>query len=479
MLEAGVSARRHVPHEGWRSPMAVTFSLTMNSPYTGDAFNDWINTDLSYAASEWAPYLDSNATIRVELDVGSLPNTIGFLVQNDANDFVRVGTNAQGAGIFEPWGEYALQTGSSVPGTPYDIHIGIDLFNNIGNTMLYINPNPAAGGAVPSGEYDLTTMLVKALGYGLGFAAFSTSTALPAFGGGATTPLDQYIQANPSGYSGLALGVDYIGAYEITGPAVEAVAGGPALLDTTPPIYGEAFEHLGNGPTLSGANDIMSIVPNIIGESLSISPLDLAIMHEAGVPIIPGALPCLAAGTRILTPRGLVAIESLRRGRTVLTQSGDVQPIKWIGRRDIDCRCHPDRGRVAPIRVAAHAFGSGRPERDVLLSADHSVFVEGVLIPIKVLVNEKTIARAAVDFVTYYHIELARHDVVLADGLPVETFLDTAGERHKFPTLTWDHDGYARLVVFGREVDRARAKLSVQATLLAASSRLCCYIAAE
>jgi hypothetical protein len=36
-----------------------------------------------------------------------------------------------------------------------------------------------------------------------------------------------------------------------------------------------------------------------------------------------------------------------------------------------------------------------------------------------------------VEEVTYYHVELATHDVILADGLPCESYLDT-GNRAAF-----------------------------------------------
>jgi hypothetical protein len=231
----------------------------------------------------------------------------------------------------------------------------------------------------------------------------------------------------------------------------------------------------------------------ITGESLQISRLDLATMQEAGVPIIAGALPCFAWGTRITTPRGAVAIEHLQTGDIVLTISGAAQKITWIGRRHIDCRRHPDLDQVVPVRIAPHAFGHGGPRHAVLLSPDHAVFVEDVLIPIRFLVNRSAVARLAVDAITYYHIELAQHDVVLAEGLPVETYLETGGRNafgnadgviqlhpnsapdetrramawHSVRIATvWQGCGYAPLFGDGRHFRRARVKLQLQAVML-------------
>jgi hypothetical protein len=86
---------------------------------------------------------------------------------------------------------------------------------------------------------------------------------------------------------------------------------------------------------------------------------------------------------------------------------------------------------VWPVRIAAGAFGAGMPERDLFVSPDHAVFVDNVLIPAKYLLNGTTICQVQRRRVVYHHIELAEHDVVLAEGLPAETYLDT-GDRAKF-----------------------------------------------
>jgi hypothetical protein len=278
------------------------------------------------------------------------------------------------------------------------------------------------------------TMFLKALGYGLGLATTTTTTAVQA--GDSVTALDNYVQYTPNKISGIIFGGDdYIGVYRLGGPVVNAVNGGPVPLVTPDSSYVEAFEHLGSTPTIAGSSDIFAVSQDITGESLQISRLDLAMMQEAGVPIIAGVLPCFAQGTRIATPRGAVAIERLQIGDTVLTISGAPQQITWIGRRHIDCRRHPDPDQVLPVRIAPHAFGQGRPGHAVLLSPDHAVFVEDVLIPIRFLVNRSTIARLAVETITYYHIELAQHDVVLAEGRRSKPILKPAGDMRS-KTLT-------------------------------------------
>ena len=142
-------------------------------------------------------------------------------------------------------------------------------------------------------------------------------------------------------------------------------------------------------------------------------------------------LPCFAAGTRIRTAGGDVAVETLAVGDVVLSPWGERFPVAWIGHRSLRCSRQPDPSAVWPIRISAHAFADGMPQRDLYLSPDHSVFINGVLIPIRHLVNGASVAQVAVEALTYWHVELAQHRILLAEGLPTESYLDD-GNRGAF-----------------------------------------------
>lgn len=134
---------------------------------------------------------------------------------------------------------------------------------------------------------------------------------------------------------------------------------------------------------------------------------------------------CFVAGTGIATTRGLVPVEAIWRGDRVCTVlDSDTAEVMWTGRRKVDCVRHPNPSQVWPIRVLAHAFGRGIPAVDLLLSPDHGVYVDRVLIPVRMLVNDQTVRQEVTDRVTYYPIELAQHDVLLANGMPVESYPD-------------------------------------------------------
>ncbi|MBV9859403.1 MAG: Hint domain-containing protein, partial [Alphaproteobacteria bacterium] len=186
--------------------------------------------------------------------------------------------------------------------------------------------------------------------------------------------------------------------------------------------------------------------------------------------------PCYCAGTMILTERGEVAVEDLRIGDRVATVLGRRwRAIEWIGHRRIDSRRHLNPDRVTPIRVAAGAFGEELPLRDLYLSPGHSVFVKGVLIPIEHLVNGTTIAPSPCATVTYWHVELDRHDILLAEGLAAESYLDTGNrtafenggaffELHPDFKPKQGKATYVPLCHYGFAVEQAKAMLMARAS---------------
>lgn len=142
--------------------------------------------------------------------------------------------------------------------------------------------------------------------------------------------------------------------------------------------------------------------------------------------------PCFLVGTLISTPAGEIAIERLKIGNLVYTMSGDAVPIVWIGRRRIDPKIVDQLREHAPIRIRPGALDHGSPNRDLYVSPDHCLFYNGSLIPAKLLVNGTSIVQdAALEPFTYVHIELERHQVVIAEGAYVESCLDL-GNRAMF-----------------------------------------------
>ncbi len=169
------------------------------------------------------------------------------------------------------------------------------------------------------------------------------------------------------------------------------------------------------------------------------------------------SLACFAVGTRIRTPEGDVPVEALGAGDQVVTRDGQNRTIAWIGHR----AAAPGQ---EPIRVRSGAFGAGLPMRDLYLSPEHAIAAEGVLIPVWALVDGNQIAPAALPDVTYYHILLADHDVILAENLPCETLLPEPDD-DRFDTALPDTDPMTPVAprqVQGPAVERVRQRLAAR-----------------
>ncbi len=267
--------------------------------------------------------------------------------------------------------------------------------------------------------------------------------------------------------------------HEIT--VAGAYAGG--LFDPNGPVHmtQPRFAAL-NGKVLFYGLDAAGQQGLWITDGTSAGTHEITVANASSYGVIPNDLttvsvPCFATGTRIATARGEVAVEALAVGDLLRTRRG-ARPVRWIGHRQVDCRRHPTPTDVWPVCVRAGAFGRNRPARDLWLSPDHAVFVAGALIPVRYLVNGRSIAQEPRDTVTYWHVELERHGVLLAEGLPCESYLDT-GNRAAFANggdavqlhpafahAVWDTRACAPLVLDGPALATARRRLLARAAKL-------------
>ncbi len=182
-----------------------------------------------------------------------------------------------------------------------------------------------------------------------------------------------------------------------------------------------------------GANGVLLKFDGIHGGSHVLAKAPYA----TGLAVLPGgaplavaaALPCFLPGTRLLTYRGEIAVEALELGDLMWTGLGGWQELRWIGRGRATIGAaedHPAR----PVLIRAGALGEGVPRRDLRVTQGHCLLFPdasgpGALVPAALLVNGQSILlEAGEGEVTYYHIGLARHDVVLAEGAACETWLD-------------------------------------------------------
>jgi hypothetical protein len=179
---------------------------------------------------------------------------------------------------------------------------------------------------------------------------------------------------------------------------------------------------------------------------------------------VPGPIPggelsvtmnsCLAAGTWLAVEDGEQAVEDLQVGDRVRTVTGELAAVEFLGHRRVDCRRHPRPAEVWPVRVMAGAFGIGRPRHDLYLSPNQAILAQGVLVPVRCLIDHDLIVQEPAAVVSWVRVGLATNEIVLAEGLPVEALIS--------PTAPRDFDNGGNLLSLhpdfwsvAREVDRS------------------------
>jgi probable HAF family extracellular repeat protein len=188
-------------------------------------------------------------------------------------------------------------------------------------------------------------------------------------------------------------------------------------------------------------------------------------------------VPCYCRGTLIKMKRGEKPVEKLQIGDKVMTMSGLARPIKWIGTRSYGGRFVMGRKDILPVCIRAGALDDNVPRRDLWISPHHAMYLEGVLVEAKDLLNGVSVVQAeSAEIIEYFHIELESHDVIIAEGAPSESFIDD-DSRGMFHNAHQYHELYpgerarpgARYCAprpeWGYEVERVRRRIAARAGL--------------
>ena len=150
--------------------------------------------------------------------------------------------------------------------------------------------------------------------------------------------------------------------------------------------------------------------------------------------VILNILICVARGTLIETPLGPVPVEDLKVGDLVRTLDGRAEAIRWIGARRVTADELDRDPALRPVRISAGAYGPDKPARDLTVSPQHRIFLSGwraellfgedrVLAPAKGLLDDLSVRiDHGADGVEYFHLLFDRHEIILTEGLPTESF---------------------------------------------------------
>ncbi len=149
----------------------------------------------------------------------------------------------------------------------------------------------------------------------------------------------------------------------------------------------------------------------------------------------PAAAPCFAQDTLIQTASGPRRVQDLQPGALLQTMDHGYQPVLWIGHRRMLARDLDQRPDQRPIRIAAQALGPGQPAGDLVVSPQHRLLIRSpialrmtgeaeVLVAARHLVGLPGITvQGDCRNVTYWHVLMAEHQVVMADGAWAESLL--------------------------------------------------------
>jgi len=146
---------------------------------------------------------------------------------------------------------------------------------------------------------------------------------------------------------------------------------------------------------------------------------------QGGTDVTVSDTPCFRRGTRILGEHGEVAVEALKIGDRIVTTADILQPIRWIGRRSYTGTAATGNPHLLPVRIRGGALGANLPKRDLWVSPEHAMYVDGLLIPAVALLNGASIVQEnVVEELSYFHLEFESHCIVFAEGAPSESFVD-------------------------------------------------------
>lgn len=179
-------------------------------------------------------------------------------------------------------------------------------------------------------------------------------------------------------------------------------------------------------------------------------------------------LTCFLTGSMIETSDGPIAVEDLTIGSEIFTRNGDVDILRrvtWVGQAHFTVRPYLPLDQAGyPVRILKDAVSNGVPFKDMLITAEHCLFFDGKFVPVRMLVNGRSIFYdTSITSYDYYHIETEEHSVIMADGMLTESYLDT-GNRSAFRqtgevvsltpsrNLSWD-DAAAPLTVSRETVE--------------------------
>jgi hypothetical protein len=231
----------------------------------------------------------------------------------------------------------------------------------------------------------------------------------------------------------------------------DAASGTPTFMSLTDgdivvlynPVTDEYVQFSGEDSTV----DDQARVDSYFGSSTRIGPIEFGLEDNSGnsaqrltdgdstwvdAPQTAGTPNCFLTGTRLAVPNGETAVEDLQIGDLLNTADGRTVPVKWVGRQVVSTRFGPAE-RLMPVQINAGALDKGKPATDLTITSDHALFLDGVLVHAGAIANGFSIRQLPLNELggsyTVYHVETDSHEILLANGVEAESFIDNVSRR--------------------------------------------------
>ncbi len=358
------------------------------------------------------------------------------------------GTNGQAFGS----GIYLQGTGAAL------------IFDNKGTTETIAAPivdDTGSGGTGPGG-YALGTTGIKVTGAGT-----VALTGINSYSGGTTLQAGTLVVASAAN---LGSGTITFGALSTTLKLTDAPTSGATFADVLSGFGDNGTIDLAGVTFSAGATAVVSGTTLSLTDGAFTQQFSLAATTANTIQVFSDGVSgttlssvCFLAGTRILTPDGQRAIETLSPGDMITTLSGAARRIVWVGTGKV-LATRGRRSAATPVIVRKNAFADNVPNADLRVTKAHGFYLDGILIPAEFLVNHRSIQwddRARE--VEIYHIELETHDILIANGALAESYRDD-GNRWLFHNANsgWGlapQEPFAPVHTGGPEVDAVWARL--------------------
>ncbi|UYH51070.1 Hint domain-containing protein [Candidatus Kirkpatrickella diaphorinae] len=310
-----------------------------------------------------------------------------------------------------------------------------------------INVNGASVGFFNSTEYEIQnggTLNITAIHGNAASSALSSSSIKFGHGGGTLV-----LQRGD--------GLNYITFKSLEGfgdpDAIIEVVGATAVSSVSKDLLGHTEVNFNNGLTVALPGDYYDAAKNLnifqksSGGNVYISSSPI---HDTTTLPVTGDFDpvCYLADAMVETVSGEKPVQDLQVGDEVITRDAfgniSTQPIIWTGKSRLRAnKALSDDRSGFPVRIKAGALAEKVPHRDLLVTSEHAIFLEGHFIPVRMLVNGRTISYdRSIEAYDYYHFETAQHSIVHVSGAATETFLDN-GMRDQFAEQNQAENGAA------------------------------------